>query len=172
MKTFFKKSLLEMRAMKKGTLFVLLFILLVLGACKNLEMQAGAEWLREPELEDVQSEKYLEIPQTDIYEVTAPPNPGIYHGNSQRASIFKLSPELAVWYTGHYYTCPADKQPYLVRAVYGHAGTGAFSLKRFEDDLLILHQSMGHSTIYQKTALVVNLDYEPNQVFIRVKIAE
>ena len=133
--------------MKKGTLFILFFILLVLGACKGSEMQAGAEWLREPELEDVQSEKYLEIAQTDIYEVTAS-KIGFAFMELEQTSIFKLSPELAVWYTGHYYTCPADKRPYLVRAVYGHAGTGAFSLKRLEDDLLILHQSMGHSTIY------------------------
>ena len=160
-----------MRAMKKGTLFVLLFILLVLGACKGSEMQAGAEWLREPDVEDAQSEKYTDIPNTDIYEVTAS-KIDIAFRELEQISIVKLSPELAIWYTGHYYTCPADKQPYLVRAVYGHAGTGAFSLKRLEDDLLILHQSMGHSTIYQKTALVVNLDYEPDQVFIRVKIAE
>jgi hypothetical protein len=90
----------------------------------------------------------------------------------EQTSIVKFSPELAIWYTGHYYSCPEGKQPYLVRAVYGHAGTGAFSLKRLDDDLLILHQSLGRSTIYQKTALVVNLDYEPDQVFIRVKIAE
>ena len=157
--------------MKNGTLLILFFILLVLGACKDSRMQAGAEWLREPELEDVQSEKYLEIPQTDIYEMTAS-KIGFAFMELEQTGIFKLSPELAVWYTGHYYTCPPGKQPYLVRAVYGHAGTGAFSLKRLEDDLLILHQSMGHSTIYQKTALVVNLDYEPVQIFIRVKIAE
>lgn len=171
MNTFFKKRWLEMRAMKKGTFFVALFMLLMVGACKGSEMQAGAEWLREPDLEVEQSEKYLDIPQTDIYEVTAS-KIGFAFMELEQTSIFKLTPELAVWFTGHYYTCPPGKQPYLVRAVYGHAGTGAFSLKRLEDNLLILHQSMGHSTIYQKTALVVNLDYEPDQVFIRVKIAE
>ena len=90
----------------------------------------------------------------------------------QQTSISKLSPERAMWFTGHYYTCPSGKQAYLVRAVYGHAGTGSFSLKRLEDDLLITHESLGRSTIYQKTALVVNLDYEPDQIFIRVSIAE
>ena len=157
--------------MKKGTLFVAMFILLMVGACKGSEMQAGVEWLREPDLEDIQSEKYLEVPQTDIYEVTAS-KVNFAFSTLEETSIAKLAPESAIWFTGHYYTCPPNKQPYLVRAVYGHAGTGAFSLKRFDDNLLILHQSLGNSTIYQKTALVVNLDYEPNQVFIRVKIAE
>jgi hypothetical protein len=157
--------------MKRGILFVALFILLIVGACKDSAMQAGAEWLREPDLEDIHDEKYTDIPKTDIYEVTES-KVDIAIRELEQTSISKITPELAVWYTGHYYTCPPDKQPYLVRAVYGHAGTGAFSLERLEDDLLILHQSLGRSTIFQKTALVVNLDYEPDQVFIRVKIAE
>lgn len=157
--------------MKWETIFIVLFGLLALGACKGSEMQAGAEWLREPNVEDVQSEKYLDIPITDIYEVTAS-KIDIAFMELKQKSISKLSPELAIWYTGHYYTCPAGKQPYLVRAVYGHAGTGAFSLRQLDDDLLIIHRSLGRSTIYQKTALIVNLGYEPDQIFIRVKIAE
>jgi hypothetical protein len=157
--------------MKWETIFIAFFMLLVLGACKGSEMQAGAEWLREPDLEDVQNEQYTDIPKTDIYEVTAS-KADIAFIELEQTSISKLSPELAIWYTGHYYTSPAGKQPYLVRAVYGHAGTGAYSLKRLDDDLLIIHQSLGHSTIYQKSALVVNLDFEPDQIYIRVKIAE
>jgi hypothetical protein len=156
---------------KKGTLFVALFMLLVVGACNGSGMQAGAEWLHEPDSEDLQSDNLLDIPTTDIYEVTAS-KVNFAFMELEQNSLVKLSPELAIWYTGHYYTSSPGKQPYLVRAVYGHAGTGAFSLKFFDDDLLILHQSLGHSTLYQKTALVVNLDYEPDQVFIRVKIAE
>jgi len=36
----------------------------------------------------------------------------------------------------------------------------------------MVHKSLGHSTIYQKSSLLVNLDYEPDQIFIRVTIAE
>jgi len=157
--------------MKWETISIALFILLVLGACKGSEIQAGAEWLREPDLGDINNERYTDIPKTDIYEVTAS-KIDLALMELEQTSISKLSPELAIWYTGHYYTCPADKQPYLVRAVYGHAGTGVFSLKRHDDDLLIVHQSLGHSTIYQKSAFVVNLDYEPDQIYIRATIAE
>ena len=157
--------------MKWVTIFIALFILLALGACKGSEMQAGAEWLREPDLVDINNELYTDITRTDIYEVIASKIDFAFM-ELEQTSISKVSPELATWYTGHYYTCPADKQPYLVRAVYGHAGTGAFSLKRIGNDLLIVHRSLGHSIIYQKTALVVNLDYEPDQIYIRVTIAE
>ena len=157
--------------MKKASLFIAMFVLFVLGACKGSEMQAGAEWLREPDKKNIQSEQIFDIPSTDIYEVTAS-KIDFALMDLEQTSIFKLSPELAMWYTGHYYTCSSDKQPYLVRAVYGHAGTGAYSLKRVSDDLLVIHQSLGHSTIYQKSALVVNLDFEPAQIYIRVNIAE
>jgi hypothetical protein len=157
--------------LKRETISIALFILLVLGACKGSEMQEGADWLREPDLGVIDNERYPVIPNNDIYEVTASKIDLAFMELEQR-SISKLSPELATWYTGHYYTCPADKQPYLVRAVYGHAGTGAFSIKRLGNDLLIVHQSLGRSTIYQKSALVVNLDFEPDQVYIRATIAE
>ena len=166
-----KKEMLELKTVKKGLIFILLFILLLLGACKVSKRQEGAEWLREPDIEDIQNVQYTDIPPTDIYEVTAS-KVNIAFSALQETTISKLEPESAIWYTGHYYTRPPGKQAYLVRAVYGHAGTGAFSLKRLDDDLLILHESLGHSTIYQKTALVVNLDYEPDQIFIRVGIDE
>ena len=53
--------------MKWGTISIALFVLLILGARKGSEMQVGMEWLREPDLEDVQSEQITDIPSTDIY---------------------------------------------------------------------------------------------------------
>jgi hypothetical protein len=159
--------------MKWKSIFIVIFIMLVLGACNGSEVQAGAEWLREPDLRDINNERntYIDIPRNDVYEVTAS-KIDLAIMELEQTSISELSPELATWYTGHYYKCPADKQPYLVRAVVGHAGTGAFTLERLDDDLLIVHRSLGHSTIYQKSALVVNLDYEPDQIYVRVVIAE
>lgn len=157
--------------MKTRILFLLLFTLPALTACKDSGMQAGAEWLNEPDLEAIQGDQSFDIASTDIYEATAS-KAEIALMELEEKSIIKLSPELAKWYIGHTYTCPTGKQAYLIRAVYGHAGTGTFSLKRIEDDLVVKHQSLGRSTIYQKTALVVNLDYEPDQIFIRVSIAE
>jgi hypothetical protein len=134
-------------------------------------MQAGTAWLREPDSEEVYQKKYPDIPPNDIYEVTASKVEMAFM-ELQQTSLSKLSPQRAMWYTGHYYTCSPDKQAYLVRAVYGHAGTGTFFLKRLGHDLFIGHDSLGHSTRYQKTALIVNLDYEPEHIFIHVTIAE
>jgi hypothetical protein len=157
--------------MKKRILFVSLIISLLLGACVTTTVQEGAEWLNEPNFGGNQKEQSIDIPNSDVYEVTAS-KLDIAIMELQQTSVSKLSPELAVWYTGHYYNCPPGKNAYLVRAVYGHAGTGAFSLKQIDDSLLIIHQSLGRSIIYRKTALVVNLDYEPDQIYLRVSIAE
>jgi len=81
---------------KKGTLLVTLFILLVVGACQGSEMQAGAEWLREPDSEDVQSESYLDIPKIDIIEVAAS-KVGIASLELEQTNSITLSPDLAVW---------------------------------------------------------------------------
>ena len=167
----FQRGSFQLKTMRMRTLFVLLLVLLVLVACKDYTMQKGAEWLREPDIDDIHSEKYPDIPESDIYEVTAS-KLDMALIELQQTSISKLSPQRAIWYTGHYYTCPQGKQAYLVRAVYSHAGTGAFYLKRLEHDLFVGHGSLGRSTIYQKSALVVNFDYEPDQIYIRVMIAE
>jgi len=150
---------------------MLLMIIFVLVACQDSTTKEGAEWLREPDLDIIQNAQFVEIPVSDIYEVTAS-KAAFALMELEQTRFTKLSPQQALWYTGPYYDSSPDKQAYLVRAVYGHAGTGAFSLKRLEDDLLIVHQSLGRSTIYQKTALVVNLDFEPGQIYIDVKIAE
>ena len=45
--------MLELKTVKKGLIFILLFILLLLGACKGSKRQEVAEWLREPDIEDI-----------------------------------------------------------------------------------------------------------------------
>lgn len=130
-------------------------------------MQEGQGWLRAPD----SGKAHANISNSDIYEVTAS-KVDLAIMELKERSFIKISPERAIFYTGHYYICPAHKDPYLVRSVYGHAGTGAFTVKRFGNDLLIEHRSLGHSNIYRKSALVVNLDFQPEQLFIRVRIAE
>ena len=60
-----------MKAVKKGTLFLLFFLSLLLGACQDSALQEGAEWLRDPDLENIPKQAYSDIPRTYVYEVTA-----------------------------------------------------------------------------------------------------
>jgi hypothetical protein len=61
---------------------------------------------------------------------------------------------------------------YLVRAVYGHRGTGVYSVRRRGDDLLVEHSSLSRPSTYTKTALVVGLPFAPNHVYIIVSVDE
>ena len=162
---------LKSRTGRAGALFGLLLFTLALAACTDSTGQEGKEWINDPGYEWLQNKQATDIPPADIYEVTAS-KAAFALMELEETSLVELPPQRAAWFTGDYYARPPDKQAYLVRAVYGHAGTGRFQLERIGDDLLIHHQSLGHSTIYQKTALVVNLDFEPEQIFIRVSIAE
>lgn len=64
------------------------------------------------------------------------------------------------------------KTPYLVRAVYGHLGTGKYFVRRVGNDLLVAHGSLGRYSTFTKSALVVNLPFAPAHVFIKVSIDE
>ena len=75
-------------------------------------------------------------------------------------------------YTGHYYSCPPGKRPYLVRGVFGFAGTGAFYVYKVDRALWVSHESLGTDFVSSRTALIVNLDFEPSAAYATVSIAE
>ena len=129
----------------------------------------GKDWLHPTDVKYIFSEKYPEINPTDIYEVVpTKEGTGIYRLRNR--NLQKITEELAEWYTGHYYQCENGKQPYIVRAVFGHGGTGEYRLKRIGDALLIMHSSLGKRNAYYKSALIVNLEFEPKELYIEVSI--
>jgi hypothetical protein len=147
-------------------MIVLLFVIFasVVYAAEN-----GKDWINPADVKDIYSEKYPEINPTDVYEVV-PTKEGIAIYRLRDRNFLKITEELAEWYTGHYYQCENGKQPYLVRAVYGHGGTGEYVLKRIGEALLIIHGSLGKRDVYNESALVVNLDFEPKELYIDVSI--
>jgi hypothetical protein len=86
-------------------------------------------------------------------------------------SFAEITPQRALELTGPYYRCPEGSKPYLVRAVYGHAG-GRFVVTRDGRKLLVEHVSAGSSPISGKSALIVNLDFKPEAVYTSVKITK
>jgi len=62
--------------------------------------------------------------------------------------------------------------PYLVRAVYGHGGTGAYDVLVSGKSIIIIRGSLGKSVEYNKFALVVCLENKPENLFVSVSIAE
>ena len=75
-------------------------------------------------------------------------------------------------YLGFVPVVEGDVQPYLVRALYGHSGTGAFNFSWCGDAVAIYHGSLGRFNIINRTAFVLYLPKSPSRVYLEVSIDE
>ncbi len=125
-------------------------------------------WIVSPPPTAVAAKK-IEIPVSDVFEVVTSM---AEHAQSalHKKTFVPLSEQHARMFTGHYYSCPDGKRPFLVRAVAGFAGTGAFHVSRLGDAVWISHESLGEEFISSRTALVVNLDFTPTAAYASVSI--
>lgn len=132
----------------------------------------AAAWLRYPPDDFYGSAQ--KIDEKDTYEVVASAKDLLVSpfGGLDEKAFSKVSPDDARRYTGHYYRCPKAKTPYLVRAAYGNSVWGQFEFEHVGRKLHIRHGSLGRSFQSFKTAFILNLDFEPEEVFISVSIAE
>jgi hypothetical protein len=157
-----------------GVISVLFFICLIFSFFAFINKipiayaENGKDWVNLPNSKDTHS---TEINSTNIYQVV-PTKEGDAIFTLKDLSIEKITEKEAKWYTGHYYVCEKGKQPYLVRAVYGRGGTGDYSVQKTGNNLLIIHSSLGKSSVLTKSALILNLDFEPKEVYIKANIAE
>ncbi len=131
----------------------------------------GREWLNPPSEGAFPDGATHAIQASDVYEVVASKNYVPVVRDLKDRAYVKLTPDSAVYFTGHYFQCPKGKTPYLVRAVYGHGGTGKYSVMRFGRKVLIDHGSLGRTDAANKSALLVNLDFEPEAIYTVVHIA-
>lgn len=125
-------------------------------------------WLVEPPPEAAMS-KLPAIPTSDVFEVVASKH-GLATGELRTVAVLPISEERARLYTGHYYVCPKGKRPFLVRGLVGFAGTGHFRVYRVGSAIWICHESLGDQVISSRTALVLNLDFDPSLAYVTVSI--
>ena len=111
------------------------------------------------------------IPVADHYEVVASMRANS-ESKLQEKHFVVLSEAQARKFTGAYYLCPKGKRPYLVRALFGFAGTGAFYVYRSGREICVSHESLGTKYFSARSALVVNLDFEPTTIYVSVSIIE
>ncbi len=90
----------------------------------------------------------------------------------QKKQFVVLSEAQARKFTGIYYSCPKGKRPFLVRALFGYAGTGAFYVYRSGREICVAHESLGTEFFSARSALVVNLDSEPTAIYVSVSIIQ
>lgn len=79
-------------------------------------------------------------------------------------SAILLSESEARKFVGDLYHDKPNSKPYLVRALVKCCLASSF-VSRLGDDLYVWSMAMGEPT-YQRTALVVNLDFDPETVYV------
>mgnify|MGYP006872374905 CR=1 FL=1 len=147
-----------------GRTIALLFLLAGAHASagKNTEI-----WLSpEPSLN---ADSGTPIPSADICEVSDPQFPTALPLLEKNA-IVPISKQTAENLVGSCIRVESTKSLFLVRAVYGHRGTGRYFVRQVGNSLLVVHGSLGRNTIYNRSALVVSLPFKPQQLFVKVGI--
>ncbi len=107
----------------------------------------------------------VQIPRTSVAEVAA----SKLEDAVQRLSSQPIIPQepYDAEHFGHpTFVCQSPTRLYLVRAVYTNGSTGGFHLQRVENALWVAHSSLGASTGDHRTALLVCLNFSPEQVYV------
>jgi hypothetical protein len=128
----------------------------------------GKDWLASPPAAGTETTL---IPRQDICEVIAAKTTMAIVALDS-TPIIPLDQLGATSYAGACAQPSPGSSSYLVRAVYGHRGTGVYTVRRRGDDLLVEHSSLSRPSTYTKTALIVSLPFVPNHVYIIVSVDE
>jgi hypothetical protein len=123
-------------------------------------------WIAEPP-PSIAFGKHDVISAGDIYEVVASLR-GNAEAELQKIPLIPLSHAQARKFTGAYYSCPKGKRPYLVRALFGSGGTGKFWVYQIKREIWVLHEFLGQDITLARTALVLNLDFDPAKAYVTV----
>ena len=67
---------------------------------------------------------------------------------------------------GFSYKCQSPNTAYLIRALYERPTNGMFHVSRLGNDVLVRHYALGPKAHLRRSALVVCLDFIPNQVYV------
>jgi hypothetical protein len=126
----------------------------------------ATSWLNPPPVEVGKADKQP-VGGQDIFEVVAS-KLATAISDLNRQQFIPITEKEARYFTGHYYTCPAGKKPFLVRAIYAFGGTGRFRATRIDQAVWILHESLGDGESASKSALVLNLDFAPTSIYVTV----
>jgi len=168
----------------KRSIIILTILLSVftVSCCKNPrprppKVKSGLAWLRQPDFDYSHDDKN-KLGASDYYQVSATNKASAREvsvaitNHLKDKRFLKIDEKQAKRFVGDHYKCAAGKQPYLVRAVFGHSGTGRYTLLKVDDNIIVSHGSLGRSSVYNRSALVVNLDFEPKELYNIVSIAE
>lgn len=145
--------------------FILLIVILKMTIfCWAEGTQVSRDWIRLP-IREKAADDWKALPDVDIYEVVLSKSE-VAIGRLSKEQYISIEKNVAQYFSGKYFKHLPNKKSYLVRAVYGHGGTGSYTVSRHGNDLLIEHSSLGHEVMYHKSALLLNLDFTPQEIYI------
>jgi len=150
--------------------WVVFAFILFITACSNAASQTGIDWMS-AETAGLSDDAGTPLPDKDSCEIPAS-KLNVALNTLAKQTHLKLNNDEAKYYIGHCLPAEPGKTYYLVRAVYGHGGTGGYSVRRYGDNLIIFHGSLGHSNTFSKSALVVSLGFTPKRVIVKASIDE
>ena len=152
---------------KHVTLIMLALVPIV--ACREQD-QSGVEWLHPPPA--VAESEWTPLPLADVHEV-ATAKQTLATEKLVGASFLPLDQGETDFFSG-YRGAPLGpgKRAFLVRTVFGHQGTGAYTVLRRGDDVFVRHGSLGRSSPHHKGALVLILDFTPREIYVATWVAE
>jgi hypothetical protein len=135
-------------------------------ALSSTACAGSLEQWRNPFALDMNTAKVVaQLPRTSVAEVTASK---LEDAEQRLASqpIIPQEPYDAEHFGQPAFACQPSTRLYLVRAVYTNGSTGGFHLQRVENTLWVAHSSLGASSGDHRSALLVCLDFSPEQVFV------
>jgi hypothetical protein len=129
-------------------------------------------WYRRPptELNDVSA--WLLLESSSAHEIIGTLEQAAEE-SLNKSPYFEITTEQVKKLTeGEFISIPKTK-PYLVRSVFLNKGTGAYYLRVKNGNLWIHHASLGKGPVpMRKQAIVVQLQGEPNEVYVTCSMAE
>jgi hypothetical protein len=146
----------------------LITVFLFLIAMPATAFENGREWLNPTK--DYANE--TPIADTDIYEVVASKEIAAVVTYLQKKAFVEISEDVAKSYTGHYFKRKPGQKTYLIRAVNANGGTGRYMVFRKGYSLVVVQGSLGKLGEPGKSALIVNLNFKPDKVYISAGSAE
>lgn len=148
---------------------VCVFLIAIISGCTcalSKNESAGKEWVTDYSVDIDDAEKN----DVTFHEVEEPYRNDAINTLTSK-TLIEISNKEAILYTNGETFFPKDKKLYLVRSVYGYLGTGGYEVKYDGSHLIVHHSSLGSCMLYNKSALVVELNSEPKQVDVYVSVA-
>ena len=131
----------------------------------------GREWYSSPPPKVLAAERTA-LPPNDIYEVVLSKQAFAVWSGLSTKPILAISEDLARQLTGPYYRCDTGKKPFLARGVFINGGTGGFEAFKVGQAIWIMHEGLGSMGGMFKSALIVNLAFDPTEAYVTASTAQ